>query len=83
MFVCREGNVFVLRFEFPSNGGEESEIVRKKVKSGYVVRNVLMGCGGAYVGNEGNKKYNKEGLCEEEFRLEEGFEDEKYEGDDV
>ncbi|GJX86625.1 hypothetical protein Tco_0337399 [Tanacetum coccineum] len=34
-------------------------VVRKKVNSGYVVENVLMRCGGAYVWNEGNKKYNK------------------------
>nr|GEW55043.1 hypothetical protein [Tanacetum cinerariifolium] len=31
----------------------------KKVNSGYVVENVLIGCGEAYVWNEGNKKYNK------------------------
>ncbi|GJZ35433.1 hypothetical protein Tco_0581250, partial [Tanacetum coccineum] len=55
--------------------------VRKKVNSRYMVENVLMRCGGAYVGNEGNKKYNK--YKEEEFSLEEGFKDEKYEGDDV
>ncbi|GJS41311.1 uncharacterized mitochondrial protein-like protein [Tanacetum coccineum] len=29
------------------------------LNSGYVVENVFMGCGGAYVGNERNKKYNK------------------------
>ncbi|GJY23140.1 hypothetical protein Tco_0396798 [Tanacetum coccineum] len=38
-------------------------VVRKKVNSRYVVENVLMGCGGAYGGNERDK------------RLEEGFED--------
>ncbi|GJW88429.1 hypothetical protein Tco_0163769 [Tanacetum coccineum] len=55
--VClfEEGDVFVLRFEFQSKGGEDS----KKVNSRYVVENVLMECGGAYVGNEENKKYNK------------------------
>ncbi|GJV01360.1 hypothetical protein Tco_1334929 [Tanacetum coccineum] len=51
----REGDVFVLRFEFQSEGGEEKE----KVNSRYVVDNVLMGGGEAYVWNEGNKKYNK------------------------
>ncbi|GKC01807.1 hypothetical protein Tco_0987943 [Tanacetum coccineum] len=55
-------------------------VVRKKVNSRYVVKNVLMGCRGAYVGNEGDKR---EGLCEEEVRLEEGFEDKKYEGNNV
>ncbi|GJZ91518.1 hypothetical protein Tco_0663445 [Tanacetum coccineum] len=34
-------------------------VVRKKVNSGYVVENVLMRCGGAYVGNEGDNRYNK------------------------
>ncbi|GKC33438.1 hypothetical protein Tco_1040732, partial [Tanacetum coccineum] len=41
-------------------------VMRKKVNSRYVVENVLIGCGGAYIWNEGNKKYNtyKEGtLC--------------------
>nr|GEU38459.1 hypothetical protein [Tanacetum cinerariifolium] len=47
-------------------------IVRKKVNSGYVVENVLMGCGGAYTRNERDKR---EGLCENELRLEEGFEE--------
>nr|GEV67176.1 hypothetical protein [Tanacetum cinerariifolium] len=43
-------------------------VVRKKVNSKYVMVNVFMKCGGAYVGNEENKKYNKykEGiLCKE------------------
>ncbi|GJS16519.1 hypothetical protein Tco_0410991 [Tanacetum coccineum] len=31
----------------------------KKMNSRYVVENILMGCGGDYVGNEKNKKYNK------------------------
>ncbi|GJS96446.1 ribonuclease H-like domain-containing protein [Tanacetum coccineum] len=31
----------------------------KKVNNGYVVENVLMGCGGAFAQNVGNKKYNK------------------------
>nr|GEW81732.1 hypothetical protein [Tanacetum cinerariifolium] len=61
------GKCVCLPFEFQSKGGVESE---KKVNSGYVVENVLMGCGGTYVGNKGNKK---EGSCEEEFRLEEGL----------
>nr|GEY63065.1 hypothetical protein [Tanacetum cinerariifolium] len=43
-----------LTFKFKSKEAEESE-----VNSGYVVENVLMGCGGAYIRNEGNKKYNK------------------------
>ncbi|GJV39593.1 hypothetical protein Tco_1418033 [Tanacetum coccineum] len=51
-------------------------VVRKKVNSRYVVENVLIGCGGAYVGNEGDKR---KGLCEEGFWLEEDFKDEKYE----
>ncbi|GJV52272.1 hypothetical protein Tco_1448013 [Tanacetum coccineum] len=87
----KEKEYVCLRFEFQSKGGEESEdngvcvceiqiVIRKKVNSRYVVENVLMGCRGAYVGNEGDKR---EGLCEEEFRLKECFEDKKYEGDDV
>ncbi|GJU36888.1 retrovirus-related pol polyprotein from transposon TNT 1-94 [Tanacetum coccineum] len=43
-------------------------VIRKKVNSGYMVDNVLMRYGGAYVGNEGDKR---EGLCEEEFKHEE------------
>nr|GEY18561.1 hypothetical protein [Tanacetum cinerariifolium] len=46
--------------------------MKKKVNSGYVVENVLMGCEGAY-------ELFGERLCEEEFRLEEDFKDEKYE----
>nr|GEW92424.1 hypothetical protein [Tanacetum cinerariifolium] len=34
-------------------------VVRKKVNSRYVVENVLIGCEGAYVGNERDKRYNK------------------------
>ncbi|GJS64823.1 hypothetical protein Tco_0679387 [Tanacetum coccineum] len=34
-------------------------VVRKKVNSRYVVENVLIGCGGSYVGNEGDKRYKK------------------------
>ncbi|GJZ35818.1 retrovirus-related pol polyprotein from transposon TNT 1-94 [Tanacetum coccineum] len=34
-------------------------------------------------GGEQSEVLFREDLCEEEFRLEEGFEDEKYEGDDV
>nr|GEV38389.1 hypothetical protein [Tanacetum cinerariifolium] len=34
-------------------------VVRKKRNSEYVVENVLMRYRGAYVGNEGNKSYNK------------------------
>ncbi|GJT70904.1 hypothetical protein Tco_1030190, partial [Tanacetum coccineum] len=34
-------------------------VVRKKVNSRYVVKNVLIGCRGAYVRNEGDKRYNK------------------------
>nr|GEX91077.1 ribonuclease H-like domain-containing protein [Tanacetum cinerariifolium] len=52
-------------------------VARKKVNSGYVVENVLMGCGGAYVANERDKREGK--VSEEKFRLEEGLEDEKYE----
>ncbi|GJV99654.1 hypothetical protein Tco_1554906 [Tanacetum coccineum] len=39
-------------------GGEESEggEVSEKVNSRYVVENVLMGYGGAYIGNKGNKR---------------------------
>ncbi|GJY61709.1 hypothetical protein Tco_0462366 [Tanacetum coccineum] len=33
--------------------------MRKKVNSGYVVENVLMGYGGAFVRNVANKKYTK------------------------
>ncbi|GKB30557.1 ALP1-like protein isoform X1 [Tanacetum coccineum] len=61
VFVCR-GKCVCLRFEF--NPREERRVrkekrVRKKVNSRSVVENVLMGYRGAYVGNEGNKKYNK------------------------
>ncbi|GJZ30206.1 hypothetical protein Tco_0575253 [Tanacetum coccineum] len=52
MFVCH------LNF----NTIEEKK-VRKRVNSGYVVENVLMGYGRAYVGNEGNKKYKEGTLC--------------------
>nr|GEV37376.1 hypothetical protein [Tanacetum cinerariifolium] len=38
---------------------DNSNVVRKKVINGYVVENVLMRCGGAFVRNAGNKKYNK------------------------
>ncbi|GKE30717.1 hypothetical protein Tco_1446101, partial [Tanacetum coccineum] len=34
-------------------------VVRKKVNNGYVVENVLIGCRGDYIGNEGNKRHNK------------------------
>ncbi|GKE85537.1 hypothetical protein Tco_1559279, partial [Tanacetum coccineum] len=51
-----EGSVFVCDLTF--NQREEKR-VRENVNSGYVVENVLMGCGRAYVGNEGNNKYNK------------------------
>ncbi|GJV11816.1 hypothetical protein Tco_1353357 [Tanacetum coccineum] len=61
------GNLNQRTLRSHSKGGE----VSKKVNSGYVVDNFLKGCGEAYVGNEGDK------------RLEEGFEDKKYEGDDV
>ncbi|GJR87466.1 putative reverse transcriptase domain-containing protein, partial [Tanacetum coccineum] len=37
----------------------EKKRVRKKLNSGYVVQNVLMGCGGDYVRNEGNKRYEE------------------------
>nr|GEX07828.1 hypothetical protein [Tanacetum cinerariifolium] len=60
--------------------GEEKR-VRKKVNNGHVMENVLMVFREAYVRNEGKKMYNK--YKEEEFRLEKGFKDEKYEGDDV
>ncbi|GJS77390.1 hypothetical protein Tco_0727271 [Tanacetum coccineum] len=48
--------------------------VRKKVNSGYVVENVLMGCGGAIVRNIGNKK---------KVYAWRRFEDDKNEDDDV
>ncbi|GKC58117.1 hypothetical protein Tco_1085715 [Tanacetum coccineum] len=60
----REKECVCLRFKIEANRGEESEsvrvlnkmVARKKVISGYVVENVLMGCEGAYVGHEGEKR---------------------------
>ncbi|GKC02508.1 zinc finger, CCHC-type containing protein [Tanacetum coccineum] len=57
----KERECVCLRFEFESKEGEETEEkqVRKNVNSGYVVENILIGCGGDYVGNETYKRCNK------------------------
>nr|GEV39288.1 hypothetical protein [Tanacetum cinerariifolium] len=39
--------------------GRDEIVKRKKVNRRYVVENVLMGCGGAYVGMLGDKKYTR------------------------